>query len=305
VTSVAILGAGAVGVACAGPVLQLGVASQLTLYDRDGERARGEALDFEHAAPLLPECRVEGASMDAIAPADIAVVTAGEHTHPGETRLDLLDHNLGVASDVADALDEALPRVVIVVSSPVDVLAEYLTRRWESRPVHVFGTGTSLDSWRLRELLASELKVHPGNIHAWVIGEHGDSAVFPFECARVGPFSLRDFAKLCGKSLTDDRLGEIEGHVRRAGYEIRALKGSTTHAIGLTTARLIWHLVREPGQLVPVSVRVEDRLCASLPAPIGTDGAGKPLMLELSDEEQRAWEASLDVLREANRRLPA
>jgi L-lactate dehydrogenase len=304
VTSVAILGAGDVGVACAGPLLQFGLASQLTLYDLDGDRARGEALDFHHAAPLLPECRVEGESMDSIRAADIAVLTAGAHTQPGQTRLDTLEHNLAVAIDVADALEEALPRVVVVVSSPVDVLAEYLTRRWESRPVHVFGTGTSLDSWRLRELLAVELGVHPGNVHAWVIGEHGDSAVFPFESARVGPFSLTEFGRLSARPLAAERLAEIEQQVRRAAYEVRALKGSTTHAIGLATAQLIRHVVRDAGRLEPVSVRVADRVCASLPAPIGADGAGAPLMPELSDRERRAWEESLAVLREASQRIP-
>jgi L-lactate dehydrogenase len=303
VTSVAILGAGAVGVACAGPLLQLGLASQLTLYDRDGDRARGEALDFRHAAPLLPECTVDGGSMDSIRPADIAVLAAGVHTQPGETRLDTLDHNLAVAIEVADALEQALPRVVIVVSNPVDVLVEYLTRRWGSRPVDVFGTGTSLDSWRLRELLAVELGVHPGNVHAWVIGEHGDSAVFPFESARVGPFSLAEYARLSGRELASDRLAEIEQGVRRAAYEVRALKGATTHAIGLATARLVRHVVRDAGRLEPVSVRVGDRVCASLPAPIGAAGAGAPLMPELSDRERRAWEASLAVLHEANQRI--
>ena len=303
-TSVAILGAGAVGVACAGPILQLGLASQLRLYDRDGDRARGEALDFHHAAPLLPECTVEGGSMDSIRAADIAVLTAGVHTDPGQTRLDTLDQNLAVAIEVADALEQALPRVVIVVSSPVDVLVEYLTRRWEPRSVHVFGTGTSLDSWRLRELLAVELGVHPGNVHAWVIGEHGDSAVFPFETARIGPFSLAEFGRMSRRPLAPDRLREIEQQVRHAAYEVRALKGSTTHAIGLATARLCRHVIRDDGRLEPVSVRVEDRICASLPAPIGAHGAGDPLMPELSDREQRAWEESLAVLREANQRIP-
>jgi len=303
VTSVAILGAGAVGVACAGPLLQLGLASQLALYDRDGDKARGEALDFHHAAPLLPECTVDGGPMDSIRAADIAVLTAGTHTQPGETRLDTLDHNLAVATEIADALEEALPRVVIVVTNPVDVLAEYLTRRWESLPVSVFGTGTSLDSWRLRELLAVELGVHPGNVHAWVLGEHGDSAVFPFESARVGPFSLVEFGRMSGRPLDSERLAEIEQQVRRAAYEVRALKGSTTHAIGLATARLIRYVVRDAGRLEPVSVRVEDRVCASLPAPIGADGAGAPLMPELSDRERRAWEESLAVLRAANERI--
>ncbi len=302
-TSVAILGAGAVGVACAGPLLQLGLVSQLALYDRDGDKARGEALDFHHAAPLLPECTVEGGAMDSIRPADIAVVTAGTHTQPGETRLDTLDHNLAVATEIADALDEVVPRVVIVVTNPVDVLAEYLTRRWESRPVSVLGTGTSLDSWRLRELLAVELGVHPGNVHAWVIGEHGDSAVFPFESARVGPFSLVEFGRMSGRPLDKERLAEIEQQVRRAAYEVRALKGSTTHAIGLATARLIRYVVRDAGRIEPVSVRVGDRVCASLPAPIGADGAGAPLMPELSDRERRAWEESLAVLQAANERI--
>ncbi len=303
-TSVAILGSGAVGVACAGPLLQLGLASQLTLYDRDGERARGEALDFQHAAPLLPECAVESGSMDSIRAADIAVLTAGEHTRPGQTRLDTLDHNLAVATEVADALEQALPTVVIVVSNPLDVLTEYLTRRWETRPVHVFGTGTSLDSWRLRELLAVELRVHPGNVHAWVIGEHGDSAVFPFESARVGAFSLADFGRLSGRPLAAERLDEIEQRVRHAAYEVRSLKGSTTHAIGLATAQLVRHVVRDARRLEPVSVRVGEGVCASLPAPIGADGAGTPLMLDLSVRERRAWDASLAVLREANRRIP-
>ena len=178
-TSVAVLGAGAVGVACAGPLLQLGLASELALYDRDRDRARGEALDFRHAASLLSECAVHGEALDSIRPADIAVLAAGLHTQPGQSRMDLLDYNLAVTIEAADALEQALPRVLIVVSSPLDVLVEYLTRRWESRPVNVFGTGTSLDSWRLRELLAVEREVHPGNVHAWVIGEHGDSAVFP------------------------------------------------------------------------------------------------------------------------------
>ena len=303
-TSVAILGAGAVGVACAGPLLQLGLSSQLALYDRDGDRARGEALDFHHAGPLLPECAVTGGGMDAIRPADIAVLAAGAHTQAGETRLDTLDHNLAVAGEVADALDEALPRVMIVVTNPVDVLTEYLTRRWESRPVTVFGTGTSLDSWRLRDRLAGELGVHPGNVHAWVIGEHGDSSVFPFESARVGPFSLTEFGRLSGNPLGSDRLAEIEREVRRAAYEVRALKGSTTHAIGLATARLVRHVVRDAGRLEPVSVRVAESVCASLPAPIGADGAGAPLMPELSDPERSAWDQSLAVLREANQRLP-
>jgi L-lactate dehydrogenase len=166
VTSVALLGAGAVGVACAGPMLQHGLISRLALYDRDGDKARGEALDFHHAAPLLPECTIEGGSMDSIQPADIAVLAAGVHTQPGQTRLDTLDHNLEVTIEVADALEQALPPVVIVVTSPLDVLTEYLVRRWGGRDVSILGSGTSLDTLRFGETLANECGVHPRSVHA-------------------------------------------------------------------------------------------------------------------------------------------
>jgi L-lactate dehydrogenase len=302
VATIAVIGSGAVGVACAGPVLQMGLATRLGLYDRNGDHARGDALDFRDATALLPGAQVVGGSLDEIEPADVAVLAAGAHTKPGQTRLDLLDANLEVAAQVADAVERALPRVLIVVSSPLDPIAEYLTRRFDSRPVNVLGTGTSLDSWRLRERLAAELEVDPGNVHAWVIGEHGDSAVFPFSCARVGPFGLDEFARRRGVRLDLER---VERDVRAAAYEVRRLKGSTTHAIGLATARLISHVLRDSRALVPVSVRVEDRLCASLPAPIGRDGPGEPLRPRLSDAERQAWEASLAVLREAAERIPA
>jgi L-lactate dehydrogenase len=297
---VAIVGAGAVGVACAGSVLRQGLASRLVFYDRDGDRALGEALDFQDAAPLLPDSEVLGRPLAEAAPADIAVITAGAPPEPGADRHTVLDRNLEVAAHVSDALAGALPRVAIVISNPVDVVTEFFTRAWASRGVNVFGTGTALDSWRLRELLAARLGVHPGSVHAWVIGEHGLSAVFAFSLARVGPFPLRDFAARRGLSLDTEALAE---EVRRAGPHVHQLKGSTTSAIALTAARLAAHVVREHGAIVPVSVRVDDGLCASLPAELGPDGAGPGLMPELEEAELRAWEASLDVVRTASARI--
>jgi L-lactate dehydrogenase len=297
---VAIVGAGAVGVACAGSVLRQGLASRLVFYDRDGDRALGEALDFQDAAPLLPDSEVLGRPLAEAAPADIAVITAGAPPEPGADRHTVLDRNLEVAAHVSDALAGALPRVAIVISNPVDVVTEFFTRAWAPRGVNVFGTGTALDSWRLRELLAARLGIHPGSVHSWVIGEHGLSAVFPFSLARVGPFPLRDFAARRGLSLDTEALAE---EVRRAGPHVHQLKGSTTSAIALTAARLAAHVVREHGAIVPVSVRVDDGLCASLPAELGPDGAGPGLMPELEEAELRAWEASLDVVRTASARI--
>jgi L-lactate dehydrogenase len=299
---VAIIGSGAVGVACAGGVLRQGLATRLVLYDRDGERALGEALDFQHAASLLPECIVEGRALAETTPADVAVIAAGARPQPGADRLSVIDDNLTVAAEVEAAVAAALPRVAIVISNPVDVLTEFFTRRWAPRGVNVFGTGTALDTWRLRELLAARLRVHPGSVHAWVIGEHGLSAVFPFSAARVGPFPMREFAARRGISLDPAAIAE---EVRRAGARVHELKGSTSSAIALTAARLAAHVLREHGPIVPVSVRVEEELSASLPAELGPDGAGPGLMPELDEAEVDAWERSLKVLRAAAARIPA
>ena len=297
---VAIIGSGAVGVACAGSVLRQGLASRLVFYDRNGERALGEALDFQHAAPLLPDCVVEGRPLTEATPADVAVIAAGRPPEAGADRMTVIDGNLEVAGEVAETLAAALPRVAIVISNPVDVLTEFFTRAWAPRGVNVFGTGTSLDSWRLRELLAARLGVHPGSVHAWVIGEHGMSAVFPFSVARVGPFPLREFADRRGRGLDEAAIAE---EVRRAGPRVHELKGSTSSAIALTAARLAAHVVREHGAIVPVSVRVDEGLCASLPAELGPDGAGPALMPELEEAELTAWDRSLDVLRDATARI--
>jgi L-lactate dehydrogenase len=300
VAEVAIVGAGRVGVACAGSVLRQGLASRLVFYDRNADRALGEALDFQDAAPLLPDCAVEGRPLTEASPTDIAVITAGAPPEPGASRMTIIDHNLDVAAELADALAGALPRVAIVISNPVDVLTEFFTRAWAPRGVNVFGTGTALDSWRLRQLLARELGVHPGSVHAWVIGEHGLSAVFPFSLARVGPFPLREYAAGNGVSIDTAALAE---EVRRAGPHVHELKGSTSSAIALTAARLAAHVIREHGAIVPVSVRVEEGLCASLPAKLGPDGAGPAMLPELEDAELEAWEESLTVLRDATARI--
>ena len=297
---IAIVGAGAVGVACAGSVLRQGLASRLVFYDRDGDRALGEALDFQHAAPLLPDCVVEGRPLAEVTAADIAIIAAGARPEPGADRLTVIDRNLEVAAEVAASLSDALPRVAIVISNPVDVLTEFFTRAWAPSGVNVFGTGTALDSWRLRELLADRLGTHPGSVHAWVIGEHGSSAVFPFSLARVGPFPLREFVANRGLPFDPAAIAE---DVRRAGPRVHELKGSTSSAIALTAARLAAHVVREHGAIVPVSVRVEERVCASLPAVLGPDGAGRGIMPELDEDEREAWAASLDVLRTASARI--
>lgn len=302
---VGVMGTGGVGIATAGALLSQGLVGRLTLYARSGDRAQGEALDYLHAMPLLPSAEVRGRSLEEIEPEDVLVITVGKHTEPGQTRLDVLRGNLEVMVTTADAIERGgFPRIVIVVTNPLDVLTEYLARRWTGKPISVMGSGTSLDTLRFTELLARECGVHPRSVHAWVVGEHGDSSVFLFSGARVGAMSLADFASQRHIDLTPEWYARIEKDVRSAAYRVRERTGAPRHGIGLTVSGLVRCIGREAGTLIPVSVRVVPDLCASLPCALGPDGAGEPLMPTMNEGEAAAWEHSLAVLRAANEILP-
>jgi L-lactate dehydrogenase len=303
--SVGVVGVGGVGSATASTLVMRGLAGRVTIYSRDGTAARGLALDFMHARPLLSHVEVRGLSMDEIEYEDILVITAGSHTKPGESRLDVLQQNVAVMDSVASAVEAgALPRVALVVTNPLDVMTEYLTRRWADRGVAVMGSGTALETLRLTDAIARECAVHPRSVHAWVVGEHGDSCVFLLDSAVVGTMPLADFAKQRGIDLTPERLVAIEQDVRTAAYQIRELKGSTSQGIGLTVGGLVNALAYEVGALIPVSVRVADGICASLPCVLGPDGPSEPVFPHMTVDERLAWDRSLSVLAEANALLP-
>jgi L-lactate dehydrogenase len=303
--SVGIVGAGGVGVATASALIMRGLAGRVTIYARDGGAAHGLALDFMHARPLLARIEVRGRGLDEIEREDILVITAGHHTSPGETRLDMLQQNLVVMDSVATAVEAGgLPRVALVVTNPLDVMTEYLTRRWADRPVAVMGSGTALETLRLTDRIARECGVHPRSVHAWVVGEHGDSCVFLLDSAVVGTLRLAEFAAQRGLELSPERIANIEREVRDAAYQVRDLKGSAVQGIGLTVSGLVHALVHEVGALIPVSVRVGERICASLPCVLGPEGPSAPLWPQMTDQERKAWEISLEKLAAANESLP-
>jgi L-lactate dehydrogenase len=303
--AVGVVGVGGVGVATASALVMRGLAGRVTIYNRDGAAARGLALDFMHARPLLSRVEVRGRAIDDIDQEDILVITAGHHTRAGESRLDVLHENIKVMDAVATSIErKALPRVAIVVTNPLDVLTEYLTRRWHDRDVTVMGTGTALETLRLTDAIANACSVHPRSVHAWVVGEHGDSCVFLLESAVVGTVPLLEFARQRGIVLDPEHLAAIERDVRTAAYQIRELRGATAQGIGLTVGGLVNALAHEVGALIPVSTRVADGICASLPCVLGPDGPSAPVWPHMSDGERVAWEQSLQVLAEANAELP-
>jgi len=303
--AVGVVGAGGVGAATASALIMRGLASRVTIYARNRDAAHGLALDFMHARPLLSQIEVRGFGLDEVDREDIMILAAGHHTTAGESRLDVLHRNVEVMDDVATALEAgALPRIVIVVTNPLDVLTEHLTRRWSDRPVSVMGSGTALETLRLTDAIARECGIHPRSVHAWVVGEHGDSCVFLLDTAVVGTLPLVDFAAQRGIDLTPERLAAIEREVRDAAYTVRELKGFTAQGIGLTVSGLVHALAHEVGALIPVSVRVGDKICASLPCILGPDGPSAPLRPKMTEGEQKSWERSLEVISAANESLP-
>ena len=304
--SVGVLGVGGVGIATTSAILQQGLAGRITMYDRTEARAQGEALDYLHALPLLPRTEIRGRGLDDIDAEDVLVFTIGRHTEPGESRLDVLEGNLEIMESIAGAVEAGgLPRVAIVVTSPLDVLTEYLTRLWRDRPVSVMGSGTSLDTLRFTERLAQECGVHPRTVHAWVVGEHGDSSVFLHSSATIGAIPFPQYAAQRDLDISPAWFAALERDVRSAAYKIRELKGAASHGIGLAVSGLVRCIGRESGTIIPVSVRVSDNLCASLPCALGPDGPSAPLWPVMNDDEVAAWEASLEVLRKATANLPA
>ncbi len=302
---VGIVGAGGVGVACVWSILLQGLAGRLTIYSRTAEKAAGEAADFAHGMPLLPRCEVRGRGFDAFEPEDVLVITVGANVKPGKTRLDVLEENVSIIDSTATAIEAGgLPRVVLMVSNPLDVLTEYLTRRWAGRPVSVFGSGTALETLRFTEVVARYCGVHQRAVHASVVGEHGDSSVFLFGGLTVGSLPLPVFAEQRSLDIGPEWRASVEHEVRTAAYDLRALKGTVTHGIGLAVSGLVRCIAHEGDFVLPVSVRVEPGLCASLPCPIGPDGAGVPLRPVMTPDEAAGWERSLGILREATDLLP-
>jgi L-lactate dehydrogenase len=303
--SVGIVGAGGVGVATASALIMRGLANRVTVYNRDRDAAVGLALDFMHGRPLLSQIEVRGRGLDEIEHEDVLVITAGHHTTPGESRLDVFHQNLAVMESVAAHVEAGeLPGIALVVTNPLDVITEYLTRRWADLPIAVMGSGTALETLRLTDRIARECGVHPRSVHAWVVGEHGDSCVFLLDSAVVGTLPLTEFAAQRGIDLDADRLAAVERDVRDAAYEVRDLKGSAVHGIGLTVSGLVHALFHEVGALIPVSVPVGNGICASLPCILGPEGPSAPLRPQMTESEHIAWERSLEALAAANQRLP-
>ena len=298
---VGLIGVGHVRTSVAVSMLQGGAVRELLLHDRDAARAEGEAMDLAHGAPFYPRATVRAAGMEEVAACDVVVFAAGRNGRPDETRLQLLADNVRVARALGERLAGSRA-VVVVVSNPVDVLTRVL-REASGLPVaQVLGTGTMLDTARLRQVLGMHLGVDPRSVHAQVLGEHGDSELVHWSGAQVGGQPLRNWP---GWSGADE--ARIATAVRRAAYEIIQRKGVTNHAIGLVTADLVRAVLRDEHRVLTVSRQFTDsdwtqtlgEAALSLPAVVGRSGAKTVWSPALDATEAAALQQSAAVLQQA------
>ncbi|HEX7978709.1 MAG TPA: L-lactate dehydrogenase [Gemmatimonadaceae bacterium] len=296
--SVGVIGTGWVGSSVAISVLHAGFASELLLADLRHEVAEGEAMDLAHGASFYTTATVRAVDVDEMLDTDAVVIAAGRGGKPGESRLDLLRDNADMLRTLAGRL-KGYRGLVIVVTNPVDVLTYVMAESSGLPCERVIGTGTMLDTARLRQVLGHALRVDPHSVHAQVVGEHGDSEVVLWSSAQVGGTALREWP-----GWSADREAPIAMEVRTAAYEIIRRKGATNHAIGLTTASLLRAALRGERSVLTVS-RVQTGalglhdVALSLPTIVDANGAVDVVSPRMNAAEHEALEHSADVLRNA------
>lgn len=302
--TVGIVGTGNVGVAGAYALFIQNLASELVLVDIDERRAEGEAMDLMHGQMLAGKATVRAGGYEDLAGAQVVIITAGaSQSSSGESRLDLLQRNADIFGEIVAQLDDHAPEAILLVATnPVDVLT-YVTQEISRRPdEHILGTGTLLDTARFRALLGDYYGVDPRSVHAYILGEHGDSEVPVWSHAYIGGRPILD-QNVLGKPFDRPHMMDLFEQARRAAYEIIERKGHTDTAIGVVISRLVRAILHDERAVVPVSTRLHGEygitdVCLSLPCVVGSEGVVRRVRPQLSRDELLGLKSSASVLRE-------
>ncbi len=300
-----IIGAGQVGMACAYSLLIQNCFDELVLQDINTERAEGEVMDLRHGVPFISPTKITaGTVADTGKDADFIIITAGASQKEGETRLDLVQRNVKIfKSLIGDIVKYCPDAILLIVSNPVDIMT-YVTLKLSGFPSsRVIGSGTVLDTGRFRTLLAEKLSLDPRSVHAYIIGEHGDSEVPVWSKANVAGMKICEGDWEGSPKLGAEELNQIFDHVKNAAYEIINRKGYTSYAIGLAATDIIKAILGDQNRVLTVSRLVEGlynlpEICISLPTIINRQGATKILNFSLNETEEKQLNQSATLLRE-------
>ena len=301
---VGIVGAGMVGSAAGYALALRGGASEIVLVDRNEALAVAQAEDIAHAVPFAHPVRVRAGDYDALDGAGVVILAAGVAQKPGEDRLSLLSRNADVFAQVLEGVQRAAPdALLLVASNPVDVMTEVTLRVSGLSAERVIGSGTILDTARFRSLIGGHLGVAPQSVHAYVLGEHGDSEVLAWASARAGSEPVARFAAQVGAPITEDVRARIDEGVRRAAYRIIEGKGATWYGIGAGLARIVQAVRDDQRSVLSVSIVTPEvegvsDVALSLPRVVGRRGVITTLLPELAQDEAAALRRSAELLKE-------
>ncbi|NQS99968.1 MAG: L-lactate dehydrogenase [Candidatus Omnitrophica bacterium] len=309
-SKVAIVGAGNVGSTFAFALMNSGVAREIVLVDRNEKRAQGECMDLNHGASFVSPVNVYAAGYEGCADADIIVVTAGIKQKPGQTRLDLVQTNAEIFKELIPKIIRHAPQaILLIVSNPMDILT-YLTLKISNFPVNkVLGSGTVLDSSRFRYLISEHCHLDPRNVHAHIIGEHGDTELPVWSHANIGGMLLEKYCHTCNSNCDyKDKLGKLFEEVKDGAYKIIEAKGATYYAIALALVRITEAILRDENSVLPTSTLVSDyygvdEVCLSIPSVVNRNGIEKFLRLELSEAESQQLQHSANSLKKIIRKI--
>ena len=299
----AMIGCGAVGATSAFSLLQSGLFSELVLIDANQQKAEGEATDLSHGLPFGRPMKIYAGTYDDLADCYLIIITAGAAQKPDETRIDLVNKNVKIfKSIIPEIVKRNTEGILLVVSNPVDILT-YVTLKLSGFPTNrVIGSGTVLDTARLKYLLGEHLQVDSRSIHAFIIGEHGDSELAVWSSANVSGVDLNHFCELRGHYNHMEAMERIYTDVRDSAYEIIEKKGATYYGIAMAVRRICESIIRNEHSILPISSLIcghyglED-VCMGVPTVVGRNGAETVLDIPLNGLEQRKLMASADALR--------
>jgi L-lactate dehydrogenase len=307
---IGIVGSGMVGSAAAYAIGLRGVASEIVLVDKDTALARAQADDIAHAMPFGSSSVVRHGDYPDLAGARAVVIAAGVAQKPGETRIDLLARNAAVFREVIDRITAHAPEALLVIATnPVDVMTQFAQRLSGLPAGRVIGSGTILDTARFRALLGRHLRIAPRSLHAYVLGEHGDSQVLAWSAAKAGSIPLVAFAAQVGAPITRHVRETIDDAVRNAAYPIIAGKGSTYYGIGGGIARILQAVAQNEHVVLTVSIVTAEvegvpDVAVSIPCVLGAEGVSAQILPELDADEHAALAASTRIIKDLVEAVP-
>ena len=300
---VAVVGVGSVGASFAYSLMIHGLVSEISLIDVNAKKAKGEAMDLEHGLPFVQPARINAGDYGECADADIVVIAAGAAQKPGESRLNLVERNVAVFKQVVPKIKEHNDHcILLIATNPVDIMTYTSLKLSGFPPNRVIGSGTVLDTSRLRSLIGQQFKIDPRNVHAYIIGEHGDSKVPVWSSASIAGVNLKEYCPFCGMKYDRQYLDKIFEQVKNAAYKIIEFKGSTYYAIGLGLTRIVESIIRDENAILTVSSLLHDYygvsdVCLSVPSIVNKNGVVQTIKLPLEDAEIKMFQKSASIMK--------